>query len=281
MTRVVVTGSNGFIGRSLVPSLNILGFEVFDISRIDGDITDISVWNSIPTADVVVHLAGKSYIPDSWTNVSKFIDVNLSGTIKALEYCVEHDAQMIFASTYVYGIPKELPIKESHPVDPNNPYALSKYLCENSCRFYSKYMGVQTTVLRFFNVYGSKQRQDFLIPNIVSQVNTSEYIILNDLNPRRDYLFINDAVNAVIKAILTKLSFDIFNIGSGISHSVNQVVDIVQKEMGTSLEVKKKDNKRKYEINDIVADIYHAKHILDWEPQYNFVDGISEMLKSH
>lgn len=278
MDKVIVTGSDGFIGKILVASLRELKFEVIEISRKSGDITDELLWKGLPKSDVVIHLAGASNIPESWLKPSKFVNVNVGGTIKVLEYCASHNARIIFAGTYIYGIPKELPVKESHQKNPNNPYAFSKYLAEESCKFYSDHMDVKVTILRFFNIYGAGQGENFLIPSIIGQIKQDNGIILNDLEPKRDYLYVHDAVSAIIKSIPLRKGFSVINIGSGVSYSVKKVVEVIQKKMDTSLSIAENKVKRKNEIENVVADISYAKIVLDWEPKYKFDEGVGEML---
>ena len=278
MDKVIVTGSEGLIGTVLVSALRELNISVIEVSRKLGDITEKSLWKELPKSDVVIHLAGATYVPESWLKPSEFVDINVGGTINALEYCARHNARMIFAGAYIYGIPEELPIKETHQKDPNNPYALSKYLAEQACKFYSDHMNIKVTILRFFNIYGAGQDKSFLIPSIIAQIKRDNNIILKDLGPKRDYVYVNDAVNAIVKSVLLKKAFSIINIGSGVSYSVRQVVDIIQKNMNTNLSIVENRVKRKNEIDNVIADISYAKKVLDWEPKYTFADGVVEML---
>ena len=200
MLDVVITGGDGFIGQALLKRLHRDGFKTLSLSRVDGDLSNPSNWKCIPSARILVHLAAASYIPDSWLNPSHFIVNNISSTQNAVEWCRGCNAYMVFSSAYVYGSPLRLPIKETDQPQPNNPYALSKLLAEKCIEFGVEFMGIDAPVLRLFNVYGHGQRDEFLIPTIIKQLK-GDSIHLMDLSPRRDYVYIEDVVDAFMRAI--------------------------------------------------------------------------------
>ena len=278
MTRIIVTGSSGFVGKHLVKKLKNIGFDVIEVTRKYGEITEAITWNSLPKADVVVHLAAKSFVPDSWTNISDFFSCNLGGTIEALNYCKSRNSKLVYVSSYLYGNPKKLPIKESDELSVNNPYALTKKMAEAACNFYAENMGVPVTILRPFNVYGVGQSDQFLIPSLIKQITTQYEIHVKDIVPKRDYVYIEDLTSAIAKAINYQTSFDIFNIGSGVSHSVKDLIDIIQHTAGTSHPVYSQSSRRKNEIMDTIADISHAKKFLNWEPLWSLSEGIKDTL---
>ena len=278
MIDAIVTGASGFIGRALCRRLQADGVSLLGLNRSDGDVADSRTWDALPPAKVVMHLAGRSYVPDSWADSAGFLQSNVLGTENALTYCRRHGARMAYISAYVYGIPESLPIAESHPVKPNNPYALSKYLAEQLCGFAGTYQEVPVTVLRLFNVFGPGQRAEFLIPAIVEQVLAGKEIRVLDLNPRRDYVYLDDVVDAIIRAADIPKGFHVLNIGSGGSLSVRDVIGQIQAAAGTNLPVTSSARERLQEIPDVRADITQARQILGWEPRWSFLQGVQQLL---
>jgi nucleoside-diphosphate-sugar epimerase len=171
-----------------------------------------------------------------------------------------------------------LPIPESAALVAMNPYALSKKLAEEACKFYADIYGVKIIILRPFNVYGSGQSDRFLIPYLINQVKSKTTISIQDIEPRRDFIYIDDLVDAIIKAMEIQLDFDIFNIGSGVSYSVAELIGIIQKIQGTSLGIKVDGERRIGEVMDTQADITKAFDILGWSPKYSLHSGLEKML---
>ena len=164
---MLVTGGSGFVGRRLVRSLRGEGVEVYAPER---DILEVSA-GPLPdlSADWVIHLAGRTFVPASWNDPADFYRVNALGTVNVLEYCRRTQAKLIYVSGYCYGIPETLPISETAPLKPNNPYAFSKSAAEEACRFFFECLQTSVMIVRPFNIYGPGQSPDFLIPRIVEQ----------------------------------------------------------------------------------------------------------------
>ena len=283
MKTCLVTGANGFIAQALISELFLLGYQVTALSRDDGDISSATTWENISiAADYVFHLAGSSFVPDSWVHPDVFMQTNIIGSELALEYCRKNNSKLIFVSSYVYGAPVSLPIKEIDRAQPNNPYALSKHIAEQLCKFYYDNWGVNVTVVRPFNIYGCGQKDAFLIPEVLKQIFSNKTnIAVNSLQPRRDYLYIDDFVSALIKIVELCNGFNLINIGSGISYSVAEVIEFIQLVAGTSLPVYEKSIARINEIDNVYADIEHAGRVLGWRPAYTFFDGITKMVGSY
>lgn len=277
--KFLITGSDGFVGKHLVKSLKAQGAEVIGIDARSG--IDIRDWNQIKNVedvDIVCHLAAIMYVPFSWKHPHILYEVNVLGTLNILEYCRIHNIKkFIFASSYLYGTPKYLPIDEKHPVDLVNPYSRSKKIAEDLCKGYSEDFGLNLLILRFFNIYGSGQNEDFLIPLIMKQLKKGK-IVLDDPEPKRDYLYIDDAIEAYIKAsAFDKSNFEMFNIGSGISYSVDEIVKQMIMISGRNITVNYRNKRRKNEIMKTVADISKAKKLLDWKPKIDLDEGIKKL----
>lgn len=278
MSRILVTGGTGFIGRALVRAL-AGDHEVVALTRADGDIAHRDTLERAGTVDHVFHLAARTFVPDSWQDPAGFIAANVGGTANVLEYCHRTSASLTFVSAYVYGPPERLPIAEGTPPRPNNPYALSKHLAEQACAFYACHRGVRVTVIRPFNVYGPGQSAHFLIPRIVEQVQARTEIRVLDLHPKRDYVFLDDLVDALVRTLAPGEELHrVFNIGSGESVSVQAVIDTIQQVAGTALPVTDAGERRVQELDDVRADITRARTQLGWTPRTPLRDGIARML---
>ena len=244
-----------------------------------GDAGDTSTWTSFPSSDVLIHLAARSFVPDSWADPMLYMRTNLLGTVAALEYCRKHNARLVFMSSYMYGDPDKLPIDEHATLVAKNPYALSKKLAEEACSFFVGAFGVDVIVLRPFNVYGPGQSEMFLVPSIISQVTRRSVISVKDLEPKRDYVYVRDVVDAIASAVNGPAGFNVFNIGSGTSHSVGELIRTVQDVWQTDLGVVSAEERRKDEIMNTVADIREAESQLGWIPRFTLRQGLEDMYR--
>lgn len=276
MLNIAVTGSGGFIGKKLM-SLAGKEFRFFplDVRKLMAG-GDVEIDPVVP--DHVIHLAAKTFVPESWKAPGEFYKVNVMGTQAALDYCYRHRCGMTYVSSYVYGVPQYLPISEAHPVAPNTPYNHSKLMGEELCEFYHRYYQLDVAVLRPFNIYGPGQDASFLIPRIVDQVVHAAKIELQTLEPKRDYLYIDDFADALLATVKFK-GFGIFNLGSGSSVSVKEVAEQLlqisgqqQKEIFASGEV------RENEVMDVVADTGKFKARFGWQQKVELVEGLERML---
>lgn len=274
---ILVTGATGFLGRHLVAALESRGFAVRRHSSADGDIATCA----IPMEGVsrVFHLAAKSFVPDSWQDPRSFYQTNVMGAVNILEHCRRHQAALTLISSYVYGPPQHLPIAENHPLAAHNPYAHTKLLAEDTARFYEKHFGLPLVIVRPFNLYGPGQRPSFLIPSIVRQMADPavDVVRVQDLRPKRDYLYVDDAVNMLL-ATLRPGSNGVFNLGSGRSSSVAEIIELVSNAVGIRKPVVSADVQRPEEIMDVVADISRATAELGWRHSTSMPDGIAAVV---
>jgi nucleoside-diphosphate-sugar epimerase len=275
---VLVTGATGFIGNHLVNVLRRLGYRVVTHSGFDGDIAECE----LPFSGVkhVFHLAGLSFVPDSWDRPLDYYRTNLLGTVNVLEFCRVKGASLTFMSSYVYGQPLHLPIDENHPVRPLNPYSHTKLLAEEAVLYYGAQFGVRAATIRSFNTYGSGQAPQFLIPRILAQVldPACGEIVVADTRPRRDFLYVPDLV-ALLIATMERHASGIFNSGSGESVSIAEILDIIWS-LGLRRKPLRSENRpRVGDVLDVVADISKARRELEWAPRVSLRDGLAEMLR--
>jgi len=270
---ILVTGSEGFIGKRLVNALRILGHHVEEFDRNAGDISDYNF--HYEQLDHVIHLASLIFVPASWKDPRSFYQTNVVGTVNVLELCRRSGCSLTYISSYVYGTPQYLPVDEKHPVVPASPYNHSKLLAEEACLYYYKTFNVPVAIFRPVNVYGPGQNADFLIPKIIRQTfdDSISSIEVMDLKPRRDYLYIEDFIQAII-ASLNSDQFDIYNLGSGYSLSVEDVIRTILEISGIDKAYHGRNEPREHEIWDVYADINKIKNQLGWVPVTSFSEGI-------
>jgi UDP-glucose 4-epimerase len=281
--KIIVTGSDGFVGSHLVARLRQEKAEVIPVDISKG--TDITDWEQVKDykdIDIIYHLAAKTYVPATIEDPRETYLVNFVGTLNMLELGRRSKIKnFVFASSYVYGRPEYIPIDECHPIRPDNPYSRSKALSEEICRAYYEDYGLRCVIIRAFNVYGERQRDSFLIPSILKQIHNEE-IELEDPEPRRDFLYVKDLVEAYVRAAeYSGSDFEIFNIGSGVSYSVDEIVRTVLNLSGKKTRVRYRHQRREKEVMNTVSDNAKAKKILGWVPTTPLEQGLKRYIRWH
>jgi GDP-4-dehydro-6-deoxy-D-mannose reductase len=277
----IITGSTGFIAKKLIEKLRSTGEDFLPLNREDGDLTICPLEDIVQKEkDInnVYHLAARTFVPSAWNNPEDFIKENVASTLNVLHYCRLNKLPLIYMSAYIYGKQEILPIKESAIINPSNPYAQSKLLGEKICKYYADVFSLDITILRPFNVYGPDQEKHFLIPEIIGQINKSKKIIVNSLNPKRDFVFIDDLVEAMIISSKKLKGFQVYNIGSGNSVSVREIIELLEDLIKKPLEYEERGLERQGEMMDVVADISAANKSLSWTPKINLREGLKKML---
>ncbi|MBI2424123.1 MAG: NAD-dependent epimerase/dehydratase family protein [Candidatus Hydrogenedentes bacterium] len=281
-TRIVVTGASGFVGTHLREALEARGGAVTCASLRDNvDVLDMSALRALPEFHSLVHLAGRTFVPDSWKSPRDYYETNVTGTLNCLELCRERNARLILASTYVYGDPVYLPIDERHPVRHWNPYASSKILAEQLCEAYAAQFDTPSCILRFFNLFGLGQNTAFLMPQIVHGLHHGR-LALGNPDSRRDFLYIGDAVEAILAALDAGCTGCVrFNVGSGVSHRVSDAVRIAQKFLGGDAVVTYNADQRPNDVMDIVANVSLIGERLGWRPRYTLEHGLEMYIRQY
>ncbi len=277
---IMVTGASGFVGKILCRKLAESGHTVAELDIVNGvNIGDYSHLQGLPKFDVAIHLAARSFVPDSYKYPRDFYETNFMGTLNILELCRVNEAKMIYASSYVFGAPQYFPINEEHPITGFNPYAQSKIFGEELCAAYARDFKLKSVILRPFNIYGPGQNENFLLPMIIKQSKTGN-IALKDPRPKRDLVYLDDMIDAYCAAVRYEpKGCEIFNIGYGKSYSISELVEIVRTESGKDISVEFSNETRPNEILDTVADISKAEKYLKWKPKVTIYEGIKRMLK--
>ena len=279
--KILITGHSGFIGSYLQKKLEKTEHELILVDIANG--TNICDWQQVKQyegMDVIVHLANLSFVPASYEQPKRFYETNYLSTLNMLELCRLNNAKMVFFSSYIYGHPQYQPIDENHPTQAFNPYAQTKVICESLCEGYNRDFKVPITIFRPFNIYGTGQNPDFLIPSIIQQAKTGKIVIKDD-RPKRDYIHVEDIVDAIITAIETEnadKSIQKYNLGSGLSYSVKEIVDMVRGLFDTEIEYICTHEIRPNDVMDTIADISKIQNKLHWKPSISILEGLTKMV---
>ena len=297
--KVLVTGSNGFLGQNLVRSLLGNGFSVRCLDRSDatpfrklgieffqGDVEGENfLARATEGCDAVVHMAC-SILPQM-SNVDPAFDVasNVGGTLNLLNASVKSGVRrIVFISSggTVYGVPNALPIAEDHPTNPTCSYGITKLTCEKYLRLFHGLHGIETVSLRLANPYGPYQRvratQGAISVFCYRAMKDEPIEIWGDGSVCRDFLYVGDAVGAILRAIEKPVACGEINVGSGKATSLNELLDAISQILGRRLNVVYRRG-RDFDVPTNVLDVSRAKAVLGWEPQVELAEGLARTME--
>lgn len=279
MKRILLTGANGFIGKNFIENFG-LDYEIVKVTRESKyDILDLNSLLQINDIDVVIHAAAKTFVPDSFDNPYSFYDFNISSTLNIAEFCrVKKIQKVIYLNSYSYGVPKYLPIDENHRVSFHSPYNKSKYIAEEILFNYLQAVS-DVISLRLFNIFGKYQGDNFLIPTIINQALKESSIKVNDLKPKRDYLYIKDLMTLIDKVINTDNINGIYNVGSAKSYSVEEVINSINSIIDKKIDIVSNNIRRENEVMDCYSNIDKLSKDLKWKPEYSLVNGLYDYIQ--
>jgi nucleoside-diphosphate-sugar epimerase len=283
LKNILIIGWTGFLGNALYKELNKdkINYKLFYFDSKKYRIEEKKSLYNYDLCEIhhVFHLAGKSSVVDSWNSTFEYFQSNVIGTLNVLEFCKRNNCSLTFLSSYLYGKPKSLPIYESDTLNSLNPYAQTKYLSELNSDFYSKNFNLNIVVLRLFNAYGPGQNNSFLIPTILEQFlnDKQSSIFINDTTPKRDFVFVDDIVSALISSINQKS--EVYNISSGISYSVLELIKTISDITGIRKSIVERSNIRKNEINDLYGNYDKIRKDYNWQPTINIREGLIKCIE--
>ena len=293
MKKILITGATGFIGNYLIPELTknhkIIGISKkkrkssknFISSSADITKSNLKVKNQFTD---IIHMAAYSDVNYCNLNPIKCYELNVKSTQRMLEIARKKDSKFLFiSSSHAYGNLIKQPISENALCNPSTHYASSKRMSEILCETYSKTYGLDIQIARIFSVYGPKSSKSNLIFNIINQMINNSKIILGNTSPKRDFIFINDVIAGLIKIINSKKKgFEIYNIGSGKSISVENLVKNCFTVSNKKLKIiSSKEKKRKNEIMNIQANISKMKKEFNWETKISLKKGLEITYNHH
>lgn len=294
--RCVVLGAGGFVGTSLCRRLSddgatVVGFgrrsridtAAFPGSWIDGEFEDVgAIGRAIDNADIVFHLLGGSNPSASNRHPAMELQTALATNLSLVTAAIEAKVgKLVFASSggTVYGAATHFPISEDAPTDPISAYGLGKLTIEKMLRIYNMIDGLDYTVLRVANPYGPFQipnRPQGILATIIQRaLHGNPVEIWGDGSVVRDYLYIDDVCDALVRAATLKTSVKVFNVGSGIGRSLNEIVASVSDVLDLKIPVVYKPG-RSADIPTNILDCTRARQVLGWAPQIDWADGLRE-----
>jgi len=284
--KIMITGSRGFIGSALRKKLdNPMEFDIAidrRMSVLNKEALSSFIDENQP--NIIVHLAANPLAAKSVEDTIYDMTLNIGGTLNLLEACKKKELDLLlFTSTaYVHGKPDYLPVDDAHPKHPTNPYGISKLACENYCNFYRNRYNIPITIVRFFNIYGIGQPFGMVIPDIIKKIveNKDGIVKLRGVKEdARDFLYLDDLAEALIKIIQKKLVGHTINLAGGESI---RIIDLAKK----LAIILKKDIKfecsdiENIKISQLYADISTTKKLLDWSPSTSLDVGLEKVVAS-
>jgi len=304
--KVLLTGAAGFIGSHLADTLLgrgdlVFGLDNFDdyyeprIKRdnlgqalnhknfrlIEGDIRDRPCVDSILSEDeieIVVHLAALAGVRHSLEKPLEFVDVNVNGTAVLLEavrnYGVKHF--VLGSSSSVYGNNKKAPFSETDNVDyPISPYAATKKSAELLCYVYHQLYGLQVNCLRYFTVYGPRQRPDLAIHKFARLILAGEPIpVFGDGSMARDYTYIDDIIQGTTAAMDKCLGYEIYNLGESRPYRLDKLIEKLETALDQKADIKRLPVPAG-DVKQTYADITKARGELGYDPQVDLPEGLA------
>jgi UDP-glucuronate 4-epimerase len=308
---ILLTGAAGFIGSNLLEKLlkenhRVIGIDNFDPLLYDAkykinnlkkyiadknlifhsaDINDLYLMKKIfekNKFDIIIHLAARAGVRTSIENPLGYEASNIKGTVNLLELAKNFSVKnFIFASSSsVYGNSKQIPFSESDPADnPISPYAMTKRAGEMICHTYSHLYNINITCLRFFTVYGPRQRPETAIHQFVRKIEKGEEITLfGKGDSSRDYTYIDDITDGIISCISNPFKYEIINLGNSSPTKLSDLIREIEKATGKKAKIKHETN-QPGDVDITYADISKAKKLLGYNPKTSISEGIKKFVE--
>ena len=306
MGRYVVTGCAGFIGSHLSEALLARGDEVLGVDSfsdyyprllkeenlerarsfdgfalMEADLVDVDLDDVLADSNGIFHLAAQPGVRGSWGQTfSVYARDNIVATQRVFEAAAEAGRRVVFASSSsIYGDAESYPTVEDARPQPQSPYGVTKLTCEQLAVAYADGFGLDYLGLRYFSVYGPRQRPDMAFARIIDALLTEgTFVVYGTGTQTRDFTYVGDAVDATLRAMETSASGEIVNIGGGSETSVSEVIDILSRLAGHPL-AREHVPAARGDVQRTAADIRRAKSKLRWRPRTSLREGLAEQLE--
>ena len=307
MEKILVTGGSGFIGSNLCEKLLEEGYEVINLDNFNNYYDPKIKWNNIRKAlknenyslyvgdirdngileqitkengkiEKIIHLAAMAGVRNSLKDPVEYVKVDIGGTVNMLEYARKQKIKkFIFASSSsVYGKNTKVPFSEDDPLEGQvSPYATAKRAGELYCRTYSGIYAMNINALRFFTVYGRRQRPEMAIHLFTKLINEEKPIpVFGDGSSQRDYTYIDDIVEGIYRAMhYDRTGFEIFNLGNSKTIKLSELIKVIEKVIGKKAKIDRK-GKQLGDVEITYASIEKAERLLGYDPETDIEKGI-------
>lgn len=296
MHKCIIFGGNGFIGSHLAIKLAENGYEVYIFDKFSGGIPDDpknkikfikgdffdrkAVDEALEGADYVFHFISATNPATSMKDPIYDIESNVIGSVKLLQSCIKNDVnKIIFSSSggTIYGNPLRVPVKETDPCNPINPYAIGKLTIEKYIKYFNYLYGIDYTILRYSNPYGEGQNpraEQGVIPIFLNKIKHHEHpVVYGDGSAIRDYIYIQDAIEASFDLVTKDTEFRTFNIGSGVGTSIGFLIKVISDVVGRDVEPEYRENSPAY-IPRIILDVSRLTQETGWKPRWDIYKGV-------
>ncbi|MFL5515180.1 MAG: NAD-dependent epimerase/dehydratase family protein, partial [Gemmatimonadales bacterium] len=301
MRHVLVTGAAGFIGSHLCDALldaghAVVGVDAFsphydralkelnltaarsreEFSFLEADLTDPVLHDAVADADAVFHLAARPGVRDSWQDFGDYVHANIAGTKAVLDACAGRDLRLVYSSSSsVYGDAERLPVDESQPLRPVSPYGATKVMTETLAHAYAASHRLPVVGLRYFTVYGPRQRPDMGISRFIEWAHSGrEIAVYGDGHQLRDYTYVADATAATLLAAERGTPGRTYNVASGRPLELLEVLRTLDELVDDRLSLRHEDPKRG-DVRDTHASIRLAAEELGYAPATALRDGLA------
>ncbi|MBU5676661.1 NAD-dependent 4,6-dehydratase LegB [Alkaliphilus sp. MSJ-5] len=310
MSKILVTGADGFIGSHLVESLIEKGNKVRafvyynsfntwgwldtlpknilkEVEVFTGDIRDPNgVREAMKEIDEAYHLAALIAIPFSYHSPDSYVDTNIKGTLNVLQAAKDlHTSRILVTSTSeVYGTAQYVPIDEKHPFQGQSPYSATKIGADRIAESFYRSFDMPITIVRPFNTYGPRQSARAVIPTIITQLLAGkEEIRLGSLTPTRDFNYVKDTVNGFIEiAKSDKAIGEEINIATQQEISIGQLAEEMINQINPNAQIicdEQRLRPENSEVNRLLGSNEKIKQFTSWEPKYNLKTGLAETIE--